>query len=136
MAQHLVGDWDTVEEVHMLMHKGLMVAAVSGIFMLAVPECWGQAYYTVNGVPVTPDVAAAMAAGGIAPGHYWLDQNGYWGVVGSQRPLGNLYEGSYLTQQGGGEQGSNGWSYYNSTTGTSVGGDSNGCYYTEGWSNC
>jgi hypothetical protein len=35
---------------------------------------------------------------------------------------------------GWGERGSNGWTYHNG--GFNVGRDSNGCIYTDNWSNC
>src|SRR5215475_427310 len=52
------------------------------------------------------------------------------------QPLGNVNSGTYFSRYGSGEQGSNGWSHYDSMSGTSVGGDSNGCYYAGDWSNC
>src|SRR5215470_662148 len=70
-----------------------------------------QTYYTINGQAAPYDVQIYMA------------QNG-------------LPAGNYVSRYGSGEQGSNGWSHYDNMSGTSVGGDSNGCYYADDWSNC
>jgi hypothetical protein len=87
-------------------------------------------------MPAPYEVQVTMARNGLPPGGYWLDANGYWGIDGDPRPIGNINAGSYASGFSSGEQGSNGWSTYNSLNGFSVGGDANGCYYADGWSNC
>jgi hypothetical protein len=47
--------------------------------------------YTINGRPVTPEVALFLAQSGIPRGDYWLAAGGDWGVVGDSRPLGNIH---------------------------------------------
>ena len=49
-----------------------------------------QVYYTVNGMPAAPNVAVYMASNGLPPGHYWLNAQGYWGIVGNPIPYGNI----------------------------------------------
>jgi hypothetical protein len=108
-------------------------AAALGLGAAPAPA---QVYYTINGRPAPPDVQRYMAANRLPPGHYWLNPQGYWGVVGNPRPLGNIYAGSYVSRNGSGERAANGWSHYNNLDGFSVGGDNNGCYYAGSWSNC
>jgi hypothetical protein len=55
------------------------------------PPAAAQIRYTINGQPAPPDIARYMAQNGLPSGHYWLTRDGYWGVVGSPRPLGNIY---------------------------------------------
>jgi len=121
------------------MHKRTqaVVAAVlaAGIALVALPAA-AQTYYTVNGQPAPYDVQFYMARNGLPPGDYWLDGQGYWGVMGNPNPLGNIHGGSYASPNGSGEQGSNGWSHYDNLNDFSVGGDNNGCYYAGDWSNC
>jgi hypothetical protein len=50
-------------------------------------------YYTLNGQTPPPSVAQYMAANGLPSGNYWLTNQGYWGVMGSNEPLGNIYAG-------------------------------------------
>jgi len=111
------------------------VAIAAAIAFVTLPAA-AETYYTINGQPASYDVQLYMAQNGLPPGHYWLDGQGYWGVMGDPNPYGNLYSGSYVSRYGSGEQGSNGWSHYDNMNGYSVGGDSNGCYYTPDWSNC
>ena len=42
----------------------------------------------LNGAPMPPDVCAAarQVYGSVQPGHYWMDGNGTWGLVGSAVP--------------------------------------------------
>ena len=110
-------------------------AVASGLAMVSLPAT-AQVYYTINGQAAPYDVQQYMASNGLPPGHYWLDRQGYWGMVGNPNPLGNIYAGTYIAGSGSGEQASNGWSHYNNNAGTWVGGDSNGCVYTPNWSNC
>jgi hypothetical protein len=49
-----------------------------------------QAYYTINGQLAPYDIAMNMAANGLPPGHYWLNAQGFWGVVGYPQPLGRV----------------------------------------------
>ncbi|HTO82252.1 MAG TPA: hypothetical protein VMQ73_08455 [Methylomirabilota bacterium] len=111
-------------------------AIIAGLAAASLPADAQGYYYTINGVPAAPAVAVYMASKGLPPGNYWLDAQGYWGVMGNTQPLGNVNSGTYFSRYGSGEQGSNGWSHYDSLSGTSVGGDSNGCYYAGDWSNC
>jgi len=108
---------------------------VAGLACVALPAV-AQSYYTINGQPAPYDVQIYMAQNGLPAGDYWLDGQGYWGVMGNSQPLGNIYSGSAVSRYGSGEQGSNGWSHYDNMSGTWVGGDSNGCYYASDWSNC
>lgn len=117
-----------------LKHAAAAVLAV-GIAVAALPAA-AQTYYTVNGQPASYEVQLYMAQNGLPPGDYWLDGQGYWGAVGDPNPWGNIYGGSYVSRNGSGEQGSNGWSHYDNLNDFSVGGDGNGCYYADGWSNC
>jgi hypothetical protein len=111
-------------------------AAMTAAVAMAGLPAWAQITYTINGQPAPQDVAAIMIANGLPAGNYWLDAQGYWGLVGNPEPLGNIHSGSYASRYGSGEQGSNGWSHYDNLSGMSVGGDSNGCYYAGDWSNC
>jgi hypothetical protein len=56
-----------------------------------------------------------MAQNGLPAGDYWLDTQGYWGVMGNWQPLGNINPGSTVSRYGSGEQGSNGWSHYDNS---------------------
>jgi hypothetical protein len=116
--------------------NGIAAAAIAIGFAAASLPAAAETYYTINGQPAPYDVQVYMAQNGLPPGHYWLDSQGYWGVVGNATPLGNIYGGNYVSRYGSGEQGSNGWSHYDNMSGYGVGGDSNGCYYTPDWSNC
>jgi hypothetical protein len=107
----------------------------AGLASIALPAA-AQSDYTVNGRPPSYDVAIYMALNGLPAGDYWLDTQGYWGVMGNWQPLGNINPGSTVSRYGSGEQGSNGWSHYDNMSGTWVGGDNNGCYYASDWSNC
>jgi hypothetical protein len=113
----------------------LAISAAALAAGIALPAA-AQTYYTINGQPAPYDVQLYMAQNGLPPGHYWLDERGYWGVWGNPNPVGNIYSGSYTSRYGSGEQGANGWSHYDNMYGFSVGGDSNGCIYADGWSNC
>lgn len=50
-----------------------------------------------------PDVCAAarQVYGSVRPGHYWMDGNGTWGLVGSSAPRGNIYHDARRGQTGG-----------------------------------
>ena len=60
-----------------------------------------------------------------------LPSYGYYGTPNTQ---GLPSYGYYRTPNGWGERGSNGWTYHNGSI--NVGRDSNGCIYTDSWSNC
>ncbi|MGH6958971.1 MAG: hypothetical protein ACREE7_00655 [Dongiaceae bacterium] len=107
----------------------------AGLACVALPAA-AQTYYTINGQAAPYDVQLTMAQNGLPAGDYWLDAQGYWGVMGNAQALGNIYSGSYVSRYGSGEQGSNGWSHDDNMSGTWVGGDNNGCYYSGDWSNC
>lgn len=121
-----------------------MVAALA---LITLPFADAQAYCnaTVNGVPMTPEQCqfAIQKYGSVQPGHYWMDNAGTWGLMGDPTPRGNIYSGSYQTRPGvnggTGERYDNGSWVHNQDSllgGGYVGGDGNGCYYTETWSNC
>ena len=116
--------------------KARIVAATVAAGLASAAPVAAQTYYTINGQPAPSDVEIYMAQNGLPAGDYWLDAQGYWGVMGNSQPLGNVYSGSTVSRYGSGEQGSNGWSHYDNMSGTWVGGDSNGCYYASDWSNC
>ena len=119
-----------------MLKTGIAAATIAAGLALAALPATAQNYYTINGQIPSYDVQLYMAQNGLPAGDYWLDGQGYWGVMGDARPLGNIYSGSYVSRYGSGEQSSNGWSHYDNMSGTWVGGDSNGCYYTADWSNC
>lgn len=118
-----------------------------GLAAAALPAS-AQAYYTINGQVPPPNIQMYMAANQLPPGHYWLDGNGYWGVMGNPAPLGNIYAGQqqggqqYVTPGGSGQVGPDGaWGHYTENPtgggGFGVGGTGDGCIYTtSGWSNC
>lgn len=114
----------------------LMAVAALATGLAAALPAPAETWYTINGQPASYEAQQFMAANGLPPGHYWLDANGYWGVIGDPQPYGNLHEGSYVSRYGSGEQSSNGWSHYDNLNNFSVGGDANGCLYAGDWSNC
>lgn len=124
----------------------LALGLALGLTVAAAAPAAAQAYYTINGQVPPPNVQMYMAANQLPPGHYWLDENGYWGVMGNSMPLGNIYAGQqggqqYVTPGGGGQVGPGGnWSHYTENPtgpgGYGVGGTSDGCIYTPDWSNC
>jgi hypothetical protein len=119
-----------------MMKSRIAAAAIAAGLAFSVLPAAAQGYYTINGQPAPYDVQIYMAQNGLPAGDYWLDGQGYWGVMGNLQPLGNIYSGSYVSRYGSSEQGSNGWSHYDNMSGSWVGGDSNGCYYAGDWSNC
>jgi hypothetical protein len=68
----------------------------AGLASIALPAA-AQSYYTVNGRPPSYDVAIYMAQNGLPAGDYWLDTQGYWGVMGNWQPLGNINPGSTVS---------------------------------------
>ena len=54
----------------------------AGLACVALPAA-AQTYYTINGQPAPYDVALYMAQNGLPAGDYWLDAQGYWGVMGN-----------------------------------------------------
>jgi hypothetical protein len=117
--------------------KSLAFGAVMAIGIAAVGlPSLADPYYTINGATAPYEWQLYMASNGLTPGDYWLTQDGYWGVMGSSQPMGNIYAGSYIAGSGSGEQGSNGWSHMNNAADYWVGQDANGCVYTPDWSNC
>lgn len=122
-----------------------------GLSAASVTPAAAQVYYTINGQVPPPNIQMYMAMNQLPPGHYWLDQNGYWGVMGNTTPLGNIYAGQQQQQQGytgqyvspggSGQVNPDGsWSHYTENPtgsgGYGVGGTSDGCIYTPDWSNC
>ena len=81
---------------------------------------------------------AIQLYGSVQPGRYWMDANGTWVLLGDPRPRGNIYSGAYQNRSGvhggSGERYDNGsWVHSRDSL---LGGDGNGCYHTDGWSNC
>ncbi len=102
---------------------------------------------TINGAPMTAEQCnlASQIYGAVQPGHYWMDASGTWGLMGDPTPRGNIQSDAYAYQSRGGVYGGSGersgngsWVHRQDDLlgGGAVGGDGNGCYYTEGWSNC
>lgn len=113
-----------------------LALALAGPLALHPAPAEAQVYYTINGQPASAQVQLYLAQNGLPPGHYWLNTQGYWGVVGNPNPLGNVYAGTSVGRGHSGEQARNGWVHRNDNAGTWVGGDANGCIYTPNWSNC
>jgi hypothetical protein len=74
---------------------GVVTAACLGISVAATAEV----YYTINGQPAPYNVAMYMAANNLPPGNYWLNQQGWWGIVGNPQPLGNIYAAANQQQR-------------------------------------
>ena len=105
---------------------GLALALAFGLG--SAPGAEAQTSYTINGRPTDPATARRLAAIGLPPGHYWLAANGNWGVVGSNRPIGNIHGGA----PGGRRRG---WTYYPGPglgVPGGVGQDENGCVMVPG----
>jgi hypothetical protein len=86
---------DAIEGVIAMINLRKTLAASSlalGIAATAAPAA--AQYYTLNGQMPPSSVARYMAAHGLPSGDYWLTNQGYWGVMGSNAPLGNIYAGS------------------------------------------
>jgi hypothetical protein len=77
----------TMGTLQRLLAAALLTAAFAG----AAAAAPGQRSYTINGQPVTPEVAQFLAESGIPRGDYWLAAGGDWGVVGNPQPIGNIY---------------------------------------------
>lgn len=82
----------------------------------SAPRAEAQHPYTINGQATDLATTRYLASIGLPPGHYWLAANGDWGVVGSNRPIGNV-------------RGCQSWTHYPriGTTPGGVGQDENGC---------
>jgi hypothetical protein len=48
-------------------------------------------WYSINGVPATPEAAGVMAARGLPIGDYWVRNDGDWGIMGDPDVQGNVY---------------------------------------------
>ena len=129
--------------------RSLTAAAIFVAALGMLPKsALAQPFYTVNGVVASIEEATILSMYGLMPGHYWVDAYGNWGMVGDPLPRGNesysgsinYWVGDWRTGSGvfapSGERGSNGFSIYSPHSGSSVGGDNNGCYYVGDWSNC
>jgi hypothetical protein len=75
------------------LRKTLAAGSLALIFAAIAAPAAAQ-YYTLNGQTPPPSVAQYMAANMLPSGDYWLTNEGYWGVMGSNAPLGNIYAGS------------------------------------------
>lgn len=101
-----------------------MLAA--GVVAACAVQPWEEAFAacnaTVNGRPMSAELCALATRvyGSVVPGHYWVDDQGNWGRVGSQYAEGNLLRdqrrgGQDWTYRGpGGAAGSDGeCTYFN-----------------------
>lgn len=122
-----------------------VVLAGFAFAMLPLADAHAACGATVNGAPMTVEQCnlAIQLYGSVQPGHYWMDGSGTWGLLGDPTPRGNIYSGAYQSRSGAyggsGERYDNGSWVHNQDSllgGGAVGGDGNGCYYTDGWSNC
>src|SRR5580704_12656318 len=75
------------------LRKTLVAGSLALIFAAIAAPAVAQ-YYTLNGQTPPPSLAQYMAANMLPSGDYWLTDEGYWGVMGSNAPLGNIYAGS------------------------------------------
>ena len=75
------------------LRKTLAAGSLALIFAATAAPAAAQ-YYTLNGQTPPPSVAHYMAANMLPSGDYRLTNQGYWGVMGSDTPLGNIYAGS------------------------------------------
>jgi len=71
--------------------KRIALTAAALGFLAAASAANAQNWYYVNGQPVSPIVAQALAARGLPFGHYWLRKNGNWGIAGNADVVGNIY---------------------------------------------
>ena len=71
--------------------KRIALTAAALGFLAAASAANAQNWYYVNGQPVSPIVAQALAARGLPFGHYWLRKNGNWGIAGNANVVGNIY---------------------------------------------
>jgi hypothetical protein len=84
-------EWRALEET-MTSRRSKLIAVMAALGFLATgPVANAQAWYYVNGQPVSPGVAQQLAARGLPFGYYWLQNNGNWGVVGNADVVGNIY---------------------------------------------
>jgi hypothetical protein len=116
----------------MAMARTCMVAAAVGLAFAMQPleRAFAACNATVNGRPMSHELCALATRvyGGVVPGHYWVDDQGNWGRMGSSYAEGNLLRdkgrgGQPWTYRGaGGAAGSDGeCMYYNDPdTGASV----------------
>lgn len=114
---------------HPSSHLGQHSMRLATAFALALGIASSPAFawgYTINGRPADPFVSQYLSALGLPSGHYWLNAQGDWGVVGDPRPKGNIYGNnagpSVVYPPRGGTP-----PLYR---------DGNGCYYMGDYSNC
>jgi hypothetical protein len=77
----------------MINYRRTLAASSLALCIAATAAPAAAQYYTLNGKTPPPSVAQYMAANGLPSGNYWLTNQGYWGVMGSNEPLGNIYAG-------------------------------------------
>jgi hypothetical protein len=87
----------TMSLLQRLLAAALLTAAIAGAAAAAPMDL----SYTINGQPVTPEVAQFLAQSGIPRGDYWLAAGGDWGAVGNPQPLGNIHGSRDPTDFGG-----------------------------------
>jgi hypothetical protein len=78
----------------MISLRKTLVAGSLGLIFAAIAAPAAAQYYTLNGQTLPPSVAQYLAANMLPSGDYWLTDEGYWGVMGSNAPLGNIHAGS------------------------------------------
>lgn len=115
----------------MVMARTAMVAAVFVLTVASMPaeKALAACNATVNGRPMSQELCAYATAvyGGVVPGHYWVDDQGNWGRMGSPYAEGNLLHDS----GGGGSAGSRGQPWIYRGPGGSAGSDGECMYYND-----
>jgi hypothetical protein len=66
----------------------------AGVVAICAAQPWEEAFAacnaTVNGRPMSAELCALATRvyGSVVPGHYWVDDQGNWGRMGSRQPSG------------------------------------------------
>lgn len=85
--------------------SGLAIAIVLGFTLMPSADAQAACNVTINGYPMSAEDCrlAAQVYGRVEPGHYWMDNAGNWGSIGSSAVRGNLYrDGQRNSQQSNG----------------------------------
>ena len=70
----------------------LTTAALAFVgFATAAYPAKAHEWYSINGVPASPEAAGVMAARGLPIGDYWVRNDGDWGIMGDPDVQGNVY---------------------------------------------
>jgi hypothetical protein len=102
---------------------------VAGLASVALPAA--ADYHSING-QVRPMTSSSTRRRTAAGRRLLAGRPGLLGRDGQCSALGNIYSGAVVLWQR--RAGLNGWSHYDNMSGTWVGGDNNGCYYSGDWS--